>query len=45
MPESKVIDAWAMIAWLLDQTAAPVVELFLQEADAGNLNLVMSVCA
>jgi predicted nucleic acid-binding protein len=42
MPESKIVDAWAMIAWLLDQAAAPAVELFFQEADAGNLHLVMS---
>jgi predicted nucleic acid-binding protein len=42
MPESKVVDAWVMIAWLLDQAAAPAVELFIQEADAGNLHLVMS---
>jgi hypothetical protein len=42
MPASKVVDAWAMIAWLLNQAAAPVVESFIQEADAGNLHLVMS---
>ena len=42
MPGSKVVDAWAMIAWLLDQAAAPAVESFLQEADAGNLHLLMS---
>jgi ribonuclease VapC len=42
MPKSKVVDAWAMIAWLLDQAAAPTVESFIQEADAGNLQLLMS---
>jgi len=42
MTESKVVDAWAIIAWLLDQGAAPVVESFMQEADAGNLHLLMS---
>jgi len=42
VPASKVVDAWAMIAWLLDQAAAPAVESFLQEADAGNLQLLMS---
>src|SRR5450759_4977928 len=42
MPASKVVDAWAMIAWLLDQAAAPAVESFIQEADAGNLQLLMS---
>jgi ribonuclease VapC len=42
MPDSKVIDAWAVITWLLDQPAALAVEAFLQEADAGNLQLSMS---
>ena len=31
-----------MIVWLLDQPAAPEVESFLREADAGNLQLLMS---
>jgi predicted nucleic acid-binding protein len=31
-----------MIAWLLDQAAAFAVELFIQEADAGTIHLVMS---
>lgn len=31
-----------MIAWLLNQAAAPAVESFIQEADAGNLQLLMS---
>jgi predicted nucleic acid-binding protein len=31
-----------MIAWLLDQAAAPSVESLFQEADAGNLRLLMS---
>jgi len=39
---AKVVDSWAMLAWLLDQPAAPQVEALLQEADAGNLQLVMS---
>ena len=42
MTESKVVDAWAIVAWLLDQAAAPAVESFMQEADAGNLHLLMS---
>jgi hypothetical protein len=37
VPESKVVDAWALLAWLLDQAAAPAVESLLQKADAGNL--------
>jgi hypothetical protein len=39
MTESKVVDAWAIIAWVLDQAAAPAVESFLQEAE---LHLLMS---
>jgi len=31
-----------MLAWLLDQAAAPAVESFFQQADAGDLQLVMS---
>jgi predicted nucleic acid-binding protein len=42
MPAAKVIDSWAMIAWLLDQAAAPAVESLLREADAGKLELLMS---
>ena len=42
MPESKVVDAWALIAWLLDQDAAPSVESLIQKADAGSLRLLMS---
>jgi uncharacterized protein len=42
-PEStKVVDSWAMVAWLLDQNAASKVEAFIQEADAGRLQLLMS---
>ncbi len=33
--DRTVADAWAMIAWLLDQAAAPVVESFLREAESG----------
>jgi hypothetical protein len=29
MAKSKVVDAWAIITWLLDQPAAPTVEAFL----------------
>ncbi|MDP8979864.1 MAG: PIN domain-containing protein [Acidobacteriota bacterium] len=42
MPERKVIDSWALLAWLLNQSAAAKVEVFLQEADAANLQLRMS---
>jgi ribonuclease VapC len=42
MTESKVVDSWAVLAWLLDQPAAPQVEIYLQRAAIGELNLVMS---
>ena len=43
MPESiKVVDSWAMVAWVQDEPAASTVESFLQEADSGNIELVMS---
>lgn len=43
MPEStKVVDSWAMVAWVQDEPAAPLVENFLQEADSGNIELLMS---
>jgi len=42
MTESKVVDSWAILAWLLDQPAAHKVEVVLQSAAAGDLNLVMS---
>jgi predicted nucleic acid-binding protein len=41
-PVSKVVDAWAMITWLLDQANAAAVESFIQAADEGRINLVMS---
>jgi predicted nucleic acid-binding protein len=42
MTETKVVDAWAIIVWLLDQPAAPAIESLIQKADAGNLHLIMS---
>ncbi len=43
MPEStKVVDSWAMVAWVQDEPAAPAVEGFLQDADSGNIDLLMS---
>src|SRR5258708_18088627 len=42
MPVFKVADSWAIIAWLLNKGAAPTVESFIQEADAGHLQLFMS---
>ena len=42
MPESKVVDSWAIIAWLLDQIGASQVQAFLEAADTGNLQIFMS---
>jgi predicted nucleic acid-binding protein len=43
MPEStKVVDSWAMVAWVQLEPAAPLVRQFLLDADAGNLELLMS---
>jgi len=40
--ESKVVDSWAMVAWVRDEPAASAVEFFFQEAAANNLRLSMS---
>ena len=42
MTESNVVDSWAILAWLLDQPAASQVEVLLERAAMGNLNLFMS---
>ena len=43
MPESsKVVDSWAMVAWIRDEAGAESVERFFQQADAGKLQLLMS---
>jgi uncharacterized protein len=43
MPEStKVVDSWAMVAWVQLEPAAPLVRQFLLDADAGQLELLMS---
>ena len=42
MPEPKVVDSWAMVAWVRDEPAAPIVESLFQKAQAGNVELVMS---
>jgi ribonuclease VapC len=39
---TKVIDSWAMLAWLQDEPSAATVDAFLQDAEAGKLQLVMS---
>jgi predicted nucleic acid-binding protein len=42
MPASKVIDSWAMVAWVQDERGGSAFEAFLLKADAGNLQLLMS---
>jgi uncharacterized protein len=43
MPESKVLDSWALLAWLLDQPAAAKIEALLQRAESGaRLEILMS---
>jgi uncharacterized protein len=43
MPGStKVVDSWAMVAWVQDEPAAPTVDALLQEADSGAVELCMS---
>jgi len=43
MPDSKVVDAWALLAWLRDeQPAASHVRDCLQRAEDGNAQLFMS---
>lgn len=43
MPDSKVVDAWALLAWVRDeQPAANHVKGCLQQAEEGNLQLFMS---
>src|SRR5258708_2472329 len=43
MPHSKVVDAWALLAWLRDERpAADSVRRTLQEAEYGNVHCSMS---
>ena len=42
MEERKVLDSWALLAWLLDQPAASRVEALLERAEAGKVQLSMS---
>jgi predicted nucleic acid-binding protein len=43
MPEFvKVVDSWAIVAWVKQEPSAPMVRRFLLEADAGDVELVMS---
>ncbi len=40
---SKVVDSWALVAWIRDEPAASQVEVFIREAVAGRVELVMSL--
>jgi uncharacterized protein with PIN domain len=43
MPGSvKVVDSWAMVAWVRGEPSAPLVRQFILDADAGSIQLVMS---
>jgi predicted nucleic acid-binding protein len=42
MPAPKVIDSWAMVAWIQDEPAGTALEALLLKADAGKLQLLMS---
>jgi predicted nucleic acid-binding protein len=43
MPGStKVVDSWAMVAWVQQEPAAPLVRQFLLDADSGGVELCMS---
>jgi predicted nucleic acid-binding protein len=44
MPGSiKVVDSWALVAWIRDEPAASLVEVLLGDAEAGTLTLLMSL--
>ncbi len=40
---SKVVDSWALVAWIRDEPAASQVEVFIREAASGRVELVMSL--
>ena len=42
MPALKVIDSWAMVAWIQDEPGGNELEAFLLKADAGKIQLFMS---
>ena len=39
---SKVVDSWALVAWIRDEPAASEVEVFIHAAIAGQIELLMS---
>jgi len=42
MPAQKVVDSWAILAWLQKEPSAPLVRQVLLDANAGVYNLLMS---
>lgn len=42
MPAPKVIDSWAMVAWIQDEPGSEALQGFLVKAEAGRLPLLMS---
>jgi predicted nucleic acid-binding protein len=40
---TKVVDSWALVAWVRDEPAALQVESFLRDAQIGELTLLMSM--
>lgn len=41
-PASRVLDSWAIVAWVQKEPAAPLVRQFLLDAAAGDTQLLMS---
>jgi len=41
-PASKVVDSWALLAWLREEKPAPYVRSALEQAEAGDIQLLMS---
>ncbi len=39
----KVVDSWAMVAWLSGEPSAPLVGQFILDAEAGSLQWLMSL--
>ena len=43
MPASvKVVDSWAMVAWIKREPSAPLIRQFLLDAESGEVDLLMS---
>lgn len=42
MPAHRVLDSWALLAWLLDQPASAPVQSLLERAERGEISLSMS---